>query len=93
MGSRADGSHPAWPHRPPWGRPALRFMKIARPESGLGGWSIGGGDRNIAPRMLFILRRPTGLRAPSQEFSMQWTTPTACDLRFGFEITMYVTAR
>jgi coenzyme PQQ precursor peptide PqqA len=25
--------------------------------------------------------------------SMQWTTPTACDLRFGFEITMYVSAR
>ena len=24
---------------------------------------------------------------------MQWTTPTACDLRFGFEITMYVSAR
>ena len=28
-----------------------------------------------------------------QEIFMQWTTPTACDLRFGFEITMYVTAR
>ncbi|HKX40231.1 pyrroloquinoline quinone precursor peptide PqqA [Azohydromonas australica] len=24
---------------------------------------------------------------------MQWTTPTATDLRFGFEITMYVAAR
>ncbi|WP_082548750.1 pyrroloquinoline quinone precursor peptide PqqA [Rhizobacter sp. Root404] len=24
---------------------------------------------------------------------MQWTTPTACDFRFGFEITMYVSAR
>ncbi|MGJ7581576.1 pyrroloquinoline quinone precursor peptide PqqA [Variovorax sp. RHLX14] len=24
---------------------------------------------------------------------MQWQTPTATDLRFGFEITMYVTAR
>jgi len=24
---------------------------------------------------------------------MQWTTPTACDLRFGFAITMYVSAR
>jgi len=24
---------------------------------------------------------------------MQWTTPTATDLRFGFEITMYVSAR
>jgi pyrroloquinoline quinone biosynthesis protein A len=24
---------------------------------------------------------------------MQWQTPTATDLRFGFEITMYVAAR
>ncbi|RZL93484.1 MAG: pyrroloquinoline quinone precursor peptide PqqA [Variovorax sp.] len=24
---------------------------------------------------------------------MQWTTPTATDLRLGFEITMYVAAR
>ncbi|CAN7318462.1 MULTISPECIES: pyrroloquinoline quinone precursor peptide PqqA [Pseudorhodoferax] len=24
---------------------------------------------------------------------MQWQPPTATDLRFGFEITMYVTAR
>jgi len=24
---------------------------------------------------------------------MQWTTPPATDLRFGFEITMYVSAR
>jgi pyrroloquinoline quinone biosynthesis protein A len=24
---------------------------------------------------------------------MTWTTPQACDLRFGFEITMYVAAR
>ncbi|WP_300438928.1 pyrroloquinoline quinone precursor peptide PqqA [Zoogloea sp.] len=24
---------------------------------------------------------------------MTWTTPQACDLRFGFEITMYIAAR
>ncbi|MBP7326962.1 MAG: pyrroloquinoline quinone precursor peptide PqqA [Alicycliphilus sp.] len=24
---------------------------------------------------------------------MTWTTPQACDFRFGFEITMYVAAR
>jgi pyrroloquinoline quinone biosynthesis protein A len=24
---------------------------------------------------------------------MQWTTPQACDMRFGFEITMYIAAR
>ena len=32
-------------------------------------------------------------RHSEKETSMQWTTPTACDLRFGFEITMYVSAR
>jgi coenzyme PQQ precursor peptide PqqA len=25
--------------------------------------------------------------------TMQWQTPSACDFRFGFEITMYVAAR
>lgn len=36
---------------------------------------------------------PSG--APTQQRSppMQWHTPTATDLRFGFEITMYVAAR
>ena len=28
-----------------------------------------------------------------KEITMQWTTPTATDFRFGFEITMYVAAR
>jgi coenzyme PQQ precursor peptide PqqA len=28
-----------------------------------------------------------------KETPMQWTTPTATDFRFGFEITMYVAAR
>ena len=30
---------------------------------------------------------------PQGEPSMTWTTPAATDLRFGFEITMYVSAR
>jgi coenzyme PQQ precursor peptide PqqA len=25
--------------------------------------------------------------------TMTWTTPQACDLRFGFEITMYIAAK
>jgi len=29
----------------------------------------------------------------SRRLAMQWTTPTASDFRFGFEITMYVSAR
>jgi coenzyme PQQ precursor peptide PqqA len=28
-----------------------------------------------------------------KETTMTWETPTAIDFRFGFEITMYVTAR
>lgn len=30
---------------------------------------------------------------PSKETTMQWQPPTACDFRFGFEITMYIAAR
>jgi coenzyme PQQ precursor peptide PqqA len=37
-------------------------------------------------------RRPA-LRNVLQETHMKWETPTATDLRFGFEITMYVSAR
>jgi coenzyme PQQ precursor peptide PqqA len=36
---------------------------------------------------------PTGAAPPTGDFSMQWQTPQARDLRFGFEITMYVAAR
>lgn len=30
---------------------------------------------------------------PTKGDTMTWTTPTATDFRFGFEITMYVAAR
>lgn len=30
---------------------------------------------------------------PTKETFMKWETPTACDFRFGFEITMYIAAR
>ncbi|MBU6260876.1 MAG: pyrroloquinoline quinone precursor peptide PqqA [Burkholderiales bacterium] len=40
---------------------------------------------------------PTGRWAcptfPSGDQPMQWQTPTAQDFRFGFEITLYVSAR
>ena len=29
----------------------------------------------------------------NQEITMAWTTPAATDLRFGFEITMYIANR
>lgn len=34
-----------------------------------------------------------GLCATGRRISMQWQTPTATDLRFGFEITLYVSNR
>jgi pyrroloquinoline quinone biosynthesis protein A len=30
---------------------------------------------------------------PPEGDLMTWTTPAACDFRFGFEITMYIAAR
>ena len=54
------------------------------------------GDHALRDATDASLRRPTGLRVSFVHFrrlAMQWTTPTACDLRFGFEITMYVSAR
>ena len=60
-------------------------MKFMRRESWPGGWAV----------------RPCGARMPpvrcphaqSRRPLMQWQTPTATDLRFGFEITLYVAAR
>ncbi len=53
------------------------------------------GDHALRDAREASLRRSTGLRVVSifRRLTMQWTTPTACDMRFGFEITMYVTAR
>lgn len=40
-----------------------------------------------------VLQRQSGRCATTEETCMTWTTPTATDFRFGFEITMYVAAR
>jgi coenzyme PQQ precursor peptide PqqA len=45
----------------------------------------------VADRRLMFQARPQA--HPQGDKSMQWTTPTATDFRFGFEITMYVSAR
>jgi coenzyme PQQ precursor peptide PqqA len=46
------------------------------------------GRDDVSPRC------PSGRRATRQETHlMQWSTPTAIDFRFGFEITMYVANR
>jgi len=53
----------------------------------------GAGTRNIRLEKRFSAA-PTGAAlSHSKEILMQWTTPQACDFRFGFEITMYVAAR
>jgi pyrroloquinoline quinone biosynthesis protein A len=50
-------------------------------------------DTSLRTEQLF-LAPPAGAAATStKEALMQWTTPQACDFRFGFEITMYVAAR
>jgi len=36
---------------------------------------------------------PAGAVPRSRRLPMQWQTPQAADIRFGFEITMYVAAR
>jgi coenzyme PQQ precursor peptide PqqA len=34
-----------------------------------------------------------GVQSITETIEMKWETPTACDFRFGFEITMYIAAR
>lgn len=60
-------------------------MNFMMPESCAGGWAAGLAGASMASvRMAHInSRRPL----------MQWQTPTATDLRFGFEITLYAAAR
>jgi coenzyme PQQ precursor peptide PqqA len=63
-----------------------RFM-ISAPR--LGGPRVQDGHGCLrAPRS----RRPA-LRHFIRRLRMKWETPTAVDFRFGFEITMYVSAR
>lgn len=38
-------------------------------------------------------RQPTVVRPCQGDSLMQWQTPTAVDYRFGFEITLYISAR
>jgi coenzyme PQQ precursor peptide PqqA len=36
---------------------------------------------------------PPDVQSITETIDMKWETPTACDFRFGFEITMYIAAR
>ena len=37
--------------------------------------------------------RPSAASQPTRRLPMQWTRPAFEDLRFGFEITMYIASR
>jgi pyrroloquinoline quinone biosynthesis protein A len=45
------------------------------------------------PAEVGIGQKPAATEACHEETLMTWTTPTAADFRFGFEITMYVANR
>ena len=68
-------------------------MKIMRVDSWFAGWpaaALGNTIGHGTPS----LRTPPGARCTFKgDPSMTWQTPAATDLRFGFEITMYVAAR
>ncbi len=51
----------------------------------------GGGDH--ASRDAHIPAGTAGACVNPRRLAMQWQTPTATDYRFGFEITMYISAR
>lgn len=52
-----------------------------------GGWAFDDASRDDFPA---AADRP---RCTAKGDSMTWQTPTAVDMRFGFEITMYIAAR
>jgi coenzyme PQQ precursor peptide PqqA len=65
-------------------------------EAGFMGWGLparrAGGEH--VWRDEFVPRRPApAWRLRIKEMNMTWQTPQAQDLRFGFEITMYIAAR
>ena len=53
-------------------------------------------ERMLAQELLsYLLAGPTGLvrRQPSQGETTMWTKPEYTELRFGFEVTMYIANR
>ena len=66
-------------------------MKIMRADSRPHGWVARGARETMRHGNA---RSRTSLNSrPTRRPRMQWTTPTARDFRFGFEITLYVAAR
>lgn len=81
------------------GMPGAGFMIFMSPESRT--QPCGRGVRAATMRAGTPFPRPAGrhtCQRPRQHHrhrrpAMTWTTPSATDMRFGFEITMYVAAR
>lgn len=71
-------------------------MNFMRSDSWPGGWAAaarGPSIRHGIDVVPALSIRPARRSSPQGDFRMQWQTPTATDLRFGFEITLYVAAR
>jgi len=68
-------------------------MKIMRSESWLQGFAAAARAATMGHGIRRSLQAPPGACALERRPRMTWQTPTATDLRFGFEITLYVAAR
>ena len=51
------------------------------------------GRRRHADRCEVFVKGTDPFQKPFGDTPMTWTTPTATDFRFGFEITMYIATR
>lgn len=84
-------------------RPAREFFLLVYPDAiplvtGLRGSRSGAlffSDRPArdARRTAVLKFRATRVPSLKGDYDMQWTTPQFTDLRFGFEITMYIANR
>ena len=45
------------------------------------------------PQSLVFLMLPDGVQGTTEGDRMQWSKPSFQDIRFGFEITMYIATR
>ena len=51
------------------------------------------GRRRHTERCEVFVHSTDPFQKPFGDITMTWTTPTATDFRFGFEITMYIATR
>jgi pyrroloquinoline quinone biosynthesis protein A len=68
-------------------------MKIMRADSWRGGYDGRRGWARMAHGIRIPRRTIRRGATSTRRLSMTWQTPQACDFRFGFEITMYISAR